>query len=67
MNNVIRVDDMKLVLLPPEDYKEPTKEEVETETLKLITVFAGIKQRVLRENKNHCQYVHAVHLQKVLT
>ena len=67
MNNVIRVDDMKLVLLPPEDYKEPTKEEVESETLKLITVFAGIKQRVLRENKNHCQYVHAVHLQKVLT
>ena len=67
MNNVIRVDDMKLVLLPPEDYKEPTKEEVETETLKLITVFAGIKQRVLRENKNHCQYVHAVKLKKVLT
>ena len=61
------MENMKLVLLPPEDYKEPTKEEVETETLKLITVFAGIKQRVLRENKNHCQYVHAVHLQKVLT
>ena len=67
MNNVMIVDDMKLVLLPPANYKEPTKEEVESKTLKLITIFAGIKQRVSKENKNHCQYVHAVHSQKVLT
>lgn len=60
-SNVITVDDMKLVLLPPANYKEPTKEEVESETLKLITIFAGIKQRVLKENKNRRQYVHVVH------
>jgi len=60
--NVLRVDDMKLVLLPPSDNRQPTKEEIESETLKLLTIFAGIKQRVLKENKNHHQCTPLIHL-----
>lgn len=58
----IFVDDMKLVLLPPLDNRKPTKAEIESETLKLITIFAGIKQRVLRENKNHHQCIPLIRL-----
>lgn len=56
----IQVDDMKLNLLPPEDIRT-THEEVENETIKLLTIFAGIKQRVSIMNKNHHQYIHLVH------
>lgn len=56
----IAVDDMKLILLPPAEPVEVTQEEVESETIKLLTVFAGIKQRVSKENKNHHQYIQLV-------
>lgn len=56
----IAVDDMKLILLPPAEPVEVTQEEVEFETIKLLTVFAGIKQRVSKENKNRHQYIQIV-------
>lgn len=56
----IQIDDMKLNILPPEDICV-TSEEVENEAVKFLTIFAGIKQRVLNENKNHHQYIHLVH------
>lgn len=52
---------MKLVLLPPSDNKLPTSEEIESETLKFLTVFIKIKQRALKENKNHRQYMTIAH------
>jgi hypothetical protein len=55
----IQVDDMRLNILPPEDI-HTTSEEVERETVKLLTIFAGIKQRVSAMNKNHHQYIHLV-------
>ena len=54
---VIPVEDMNLILISPAETKQPSCEEIESETLKLITIFAGIKQRVLKENRNHYQYV----------
>lgn len=56
----IAVDDMKLILLPPAEPVEVTQEEVESETIKFLTVFSGIKQRVLKENKNRHQYIQLV-------
>jgi hypothetical protein len=63
----IIVDDITLRLLPPTESRKPSQEEVEKETLKLLMVFVGIKQRVLRENKNRHQYVEPTPQQKVLT
>ena len=33
------------------------QESTETETIKFLAIFVKIKQRVLRENKNHHQYM----------
>ena len=57
---VIPVEDMNLILISPSESKEPSREEIEAETLKLITLFAGIKQRVLKENRNRYQYVSLI-------
>lgn len=63
----IIVDDMTLRLLPPSESRMPDKSKIETETIKLLMVFAGIKQRVSIENKNHHQCVEPTPQQKVLT
>lgn len=60
MKNTICIDDMKLVLLPPSEKKLPTPEEVEAETLKLLSIFVGIKQRVSKEKQNRRQYMSIV-------
>ena len=52
--NTTYIDDMKLTLLPPENV-EVSQEEIEAETIKLLSIFVKIKQRVSRENKNHHQ------------
>lgn len=57
---VIAVDDMKLILLPPAEPVKVSQEEVESEIINLLTVFAGIKQRVSKENKNRRQYMTLV-------
>lgn len=57
--NTTYIDDMKLTLLPPENV-EVSQEEVEAETIKLLSIFVKIKQRVSRENKNHHQYMTLV-------
>lgn len=54
--NTTYIDDMKLTLLPPENV-EVSQEEVEAETIKLLSIFVKIKQRVSKENKNHHQYM----------
>lgn len=55
--NTTYIDDMKLTLLPPVEKVEISQEEAETETIKFLAIFVKIKQRVLRENKNHHQYM----------
>ena len=57
--NTTYIDDMKLTLLPPENV-EVSQKEVEAETIKLLSIFVKIKQRVSRENKNHHQYMTLV-------
>ena len=57
---VIAIDDMKLILLPPAKPVKVSQEEVESESINLLTVFAGIKQRVSKENKNRRQYMTLV-------
>ena len=49
---------MKLILLPPAEPVKVTQEEVESETIKLLTVFAGIKQRVSKSTSYHQQLLH---------
>ena len=58
--NKIQVGDMTLVLSPPVDREKVS--EAELEILKLVTVFWGIKQRVLREQRNRCQCVPLIRL-----
>ena len=60
--NKIQVDDMTLVLSPPVDREKISMGEAELEILKLVTVFWGIKQRVLREQRNRCQCVPLIRL-----
>ncbi len=54
------IDDMKLTLLSPKN-TEVSQEKIETETIKLLTIFVKIKQRALKENKNHHQYMKLSH------
>ena len=60
--NKIQVDDMTLVLSPPVDREKVSMGEAELEILKLVTVFWGIKQRVLREQQNRCRCVPLIRL-----
>ena len=53
MTDTICIDNMKLVLLPPPEKKLPTPEEIKSETSKLLSIFVAIKQRALKEHKNH--------------
>ena len=53
---------MTLVLSPPVDREKVSMGEAELEILKLVTVFWGIKQRVLREQRNRCQCVPLIRL-----
>ena len=60
--NKIQVDDMTLVLSPPANREKVRMEDAELEILKLVTVFWGIKQRVLREQRNRCRCVPLIRL-----
>ena len=60
--NKIQVDDMTLVLLPPVNREPVSINDAESEILKLVTVFWGIKQRVLRERRNRCRCVPLIRL-----
>ena len=60
--NKIQVDDMTLVLSPPVDREKVSMGEAESEILKLVTVFWGIKRRVLREQQNRCRCVPLIRL-----